>query len=210
MDEVAGDRIERKSFSELLSKPFGGGVCGDVPVADDPPTMIQDDQDAERLEVPTRDHQEVHGGDHLSVVLEEGLPVLSSSGELVSPGSAARHEARDGAFGDAESQFQEFPVDPGRSPRGVLCGHLANQSDEFAAIPPSTSVSRFPTPEEPKPRTMPTDHGLGFDQYTGLFPGRPETTEKNPEGLKGWPQAGPRMAGLKDRELLACRQEFEG
>ena len=126
MNEVAGDLVERKSFPELLPKPFGCWVCGDVPVADDPSAIIQDDQDVERLEVPGGDHQEVHGGDHLSMVLGEGLPVLSGSDELVSLGSTARHEARDGAFGDTESQFQEFPVDPGCSPRGILCGHLEN------------------------------------------------------------------------------------
>src|SRR6266567_309284 len=62
--------------------------------------------------------KEVHGGDAVSVVPEEGRPGLAGSRRARQGAQAAR----DASLGDIEAKAQQLSVDTGRAP-GVLRGH---------------------------------------------------------------------------------------
>ena len=56
---------------------------------------------------------------------------------------------------------------------------------------------------------MPADDGLRLDQFEGLPPLRPEALQGDPEEPAAGRHPPPRLAVLKDRELLAQREVLE-
>jgi len=65
-----------------------------------------------------------------------------------------------------EAQKWDFIVamDAGRAPERVCDAHHANELTNFGCgCRPTGSGSRFPAPVSPKAGTVPTDHGIGFD-----------------------------------------------
>jgi hypothetical protein len=85
-------------------------------------------------------------------------------------------------------------VDARCAPGGILCHHAKDQIANFfrnpsSADPPAGFADS--TPIECKPRSMPTDHGLGTDDHQGLFPFGPKPSRHYPEeliqGCEPWP-----------------------
>src|SRR5215467_4963147 len=87
------------------------------------------------------------------MVLEKGEPALAG----VSRRGPLRQVAGDGGLGDFESQFQEFAVDPGSSPGGILDRH---GSDEIAKLAgdfrSAGTTAGKEVPVATEPRAMPT------------------------------------------------------
>lgn len=91
--EVVREILVGEGVSKLLSYPFCGGVGRDPRLPDHPPPVVQDYQDVELPEVPSRHYHEIHRRNQLPVVIEKGLPGLGPPGIAQSSGHPTRHAA---------------------------------------------------------------------------------------------------------------------
>jgi hypothetical protein len=92
-EEIGRRGLVREGVHELLSRPDGGGVLGDVEV-DNPPAMVgEDDKDKEDAEASGGNGEEIDRDQVADVVREERPPGLRGLGPTLG------HEAGGGAFG---------------------------------------------------------------------------------------------------------------
>jgi hypothetical protein len=71
----------------------------------------------------------------------------------------------DAALPDVDAEFEQFPVDAGCTPSGVLPAHLANQISDFARNERSSGLAapHLLGPEQPKASAMPSNDRFWLD-----------------------------------------------
>ena len=79
-DEVARFRIVWERLSKLLNDPLCSGVRCDAEVQDLSSAMANRKPDVQQAESKGRDDEEVHRGDDVAMIPEEGHPALVLSG----------------------------------------------------------------------------------------------------------------------------------
>jgi len=115
------------------------------------------------------------------------------------------HPAGNAALGDLETEHDKFAVNAWSAPGRVL-GH--RPEDQFADLFghwPSADRLAYPgnePPVESKAGTVPTHDRIGRNHNQGLFPGRPEATQNNPEELVPRLEPGTGVVSLEHRQLL--------
>ena len=81
------------------------------------------------------------------------------------------------ALSDVEAKFEQFAMDAGCTPKGILPAHLADQVSDFAQNNWSSAlaVAHLPSPEQAKVSAMPSYDGFrlndGQRQHFGLLKG---------------------------------------
>jgi hypothetical protein len=131
-------------------------------VQDLTPVVADDEEAVENTQRERWDSEEVHRGDGLAMVSEEGQPSLHRI--WISRGSP--DPSRNAPFRDIETQLEQFAVNAWRSPDWILVNHTRDQgANLFADTLPSSylSDSRDPCPIQTKPRSMPVHDGSRSD-----------------------------------------------
>ena len=141
------------------------------------------------------------------MIAEEIAPPLPRLGV----GGTLPHGTRDGPFGNVVTEHEQLTVNPWCSPRGVLGGHVANQSTDFgrrrgASRPPATGL---PSPIPSKAFAMPANNGVGPDDDQDIPPSWPQAAKRYAEDTIGRPHPWSRPFGREDRKLLAERQVLD-
>ena len=142
--------------------------------------------------------EEVHRDDFLGVILEKGLPALGWW-----PGSP--HVFGDGRWAELDPQLQQFPVNPRRSPGGVVVSHLP---DEFARLAPELwstllAFAALSRPERSKSLPMPTNHGFWPNHDQSAAPIGSNPAKENPDGAILVPQEWALFTATRDLQLMA-------
>ncbi len=108
---------------------------------------------------------------------------------------------------------EEFAVDTGRTPRGILGDHL---EDQLTNLPGGSSAAADAFPHVAKHGPvqfgscpMPADHGFRQDENECILPLRPETSNYNPEQFVERTKLRPGMLAFQHRELLAEGEVFQ-
>jgi len=174
-------------------------VRGHVEMQDLAPPVIDREEAVEQAEGDGGHGEEVQCRDRLAMVSQEREPVL---GGVASPRQPARQIAGHGAFGDVEAQLEQFAVDSGSAPGGVLARHPPDDL-EHVAIDSAPAATRAQAPVEPEAGAMPADDGLGLDHDQRIGPARPKAPQSQPEQAVEVVQAGPWMFALEHGDLLA-------
>jgi hypothetical protein len=95
--EIGRRGVVRERGDDLLGRPDGGGVLGDIEV-DDPPAMVgEHHEDEEDVQADGGDGEEIDGDQIAEMVGEERPPGLRWVG------TPCRHEAGHGALGDVDT-----------------------------------------------------------------------------------------------------------
>src|ERR1700730_4044984 len=76
-DEVARSLIPRECFCDLARNPFGRGICCDADPDQLSAVQSNDDAGVVQIEATGRDNEQVHGGNVLSMITQEGAPSLA-------------------------------------------------------------------------------------------------------------------------------------
>jgi hypothetical protein len=76
-DHVAWSFIPRECFLDLARNPFRGRMCCDADPDQLSAVQSHDDAGVEQVEPNGRDNEEVHGGNVLSMITQEGAPSLA-------------------------------------------------------------------------------------------------------------------------------------
>jgi len=160
-----------------MSCPFRAGVGGDVEMEEAPPLVHQHHEDIENSKGDGRHHEEVRRDQLLRVVVQESPPRLGRRFSL------RNHVLGHGDLGDFDTELEQFPMDPRRSPEPIGQTHLA---DQLPNLPIDRRPSRFalptlPSPIATEPSSMPGDHRFGLYNQQRRAPLRPEAGEPNPE-----------------------------
>jgi hypothetical protein len=107
--------------------------------------VLDDEEAVEQLERHRRHGEEVEGHDDFPVVLEKCQPPLT----WIAPPPHSPQIASDRPFGDVEGELQQFAMDLGRSPIGILLGQAPDQPTNLsgdlrsaAARPRATNARR--------------------------------------------------------------------
>ncbi len=98
------------------------------------------------------------------------------------------HILGNGCLRKVDSEFQQFSVDSGRSPKGVRQTHLSDQIPHFRRNHPAPDrrTSAFPGPVETKSFAMPTDNCFRINDCQCRTPtcpeaGQPDQKKRSPE-----------------------------
>src|SRR5262249_7185287 len=111
--KVAWGGVIGECLDDLLRRPGGSGGIGSVEVYDSSALMQEDHKHVEHAEGRRRHDEEVDGDEVGEVVLKERAPGLR--GWL----GAARHETRNGALRNVESQLEQLAVNAWRAPKRI-------------------------------------------------------------------------------------------
>src|SRR5215831_6175098 len=179
--QIAGRRIPRKGFANLLRRPLRRGMCRYAEMDDASALVRQDQKNVQDLK-PNGGYRKEIDRDHvLHMVVQKRSPGLRTRS------SRSHHVLGDAGFADLDSEFQQLAVNTWRAPAWVIAAHHADQVTNFSRHrrPPRLAVSNLPPPPETKPPTMPRDHGLGLDDHQSRFPVGPHAAQPNPEEAVG-------------------------
>ena len=205
MDEEPAFLSERKGFPQLLRDPETRWAPGNVEMQNPPAIMGNYKKAVENPEPESRDGEEVHRGDGLTMVLQKRLPTLSWLRVFRCPSYPPRHRP----FRDIESQFHQLAVNPGSAPGGILSHHAKDQLPRlfrkwFSSA--RATVAGTPPPIEPEAGTVPANHCFRGDDHQRSLPPWPETFGACPEQSINAVETWLGFSTLKDQELLAQGQ----
>ena len=205
-DHESRCRLEREGVTKLLRDPGGGRARRDGAADDVAPAVADDEEHLEDAERRRGHGEEVHGGDAIPVVPEEGRPGLAGSRGA----RQGAQVARDAALGDVEAEAQQFPVDAGRAP-GILRGHPPDESADLARegrAAGARAASGQPVPVDAEAGAVPAHDRVWPDDGEALGPAAPEAAQQDPEDPIGGPDVGVSSGGQGD-ELLAEGQVLD-
>ena len=141
--------------------------------------------------------EEIDGDQLLGMILQECPPGLRRRF------AAAHHVFAHAALTDVDAEFEQFAVDAGCTPTGILSAHLADQISDLARNDgsPGLAVPHLPGPEQPKAGTMPGYDCFWFDDGQRGAPVVPKARQTDPQ------QAGPQrsISGVSLRTSEARR-----
>jgi len=139
--------------------------------------MGQHQKHVQDLETDTGHGEEVDGDQLLSVILEKCAPGLRR--RL----AAAHHVFADAALTDVDAEFEQFAVDAGCTPSGILLTHLADQISDLARNERSSglAVPHLPGPEQTKAGTMPGYDRFWLDDGQRRAPVTPKAGQTDPQ-----------------------------
>ena len=159
----------RECLSDLLCDPRHRRVRRYSEMHDLAALVVEHDEPEQEVERGRGDHEEIDRRQVIGVICKECPPRLRWRRWVTD------HVFRDGGLGDGKAKLQKLAMDPRCAPPCVLPRH---PSDQIADLPRHRRTARFspprlPCPEKPEPLAVPTDDGLGPDNYQGVAPARP-------------------------------------
>src|SRR5262249_6812865 len=145
--------VEGKGFEHLLRGPFRRGMSRDVEVDNASSIMRENDKHEKNFKPCSMDGEEVDRSQLRYVIVEERSPRLRWRLRT------ADHVFGDRGLGDLNSKFEQFAVDPRRTPKRIVTAHCSNQIASFLwNLRTSRSpMTFFPGPIPPKSLTVPVD-----------------------------------------------------
>ena len=164
--------------------------------------MVDGEPYVEQLEADSRHDEEVHSGDHVAVIPQEGDPALLGA----RIGFGLRQVARDRGATYLNPELRQLGLDLPSAPTILGC-HPDDQSPGLLRHGRSArSGPRDPAPVASESLAMPPDHGLRLDDDESASPLRPEMGEGDPEHSIQSREARPWMSVGVHRELLSERE----
>src|ERR1019366_3087195 len=121
-DQVLGRCVLWECLDDLLGGPLCARVAGDVPVDDAPAIVGEDEKDVEDAKGRGWHGEEVDGRHGAHVIVQKSTPGLRWRLAWL-----GRHESGYASLADVDAEFEQFPVDFGRSPEWIGLGHLADE-----------------------------------------------------------------------------------
>jgi hypothetical protein len=162
MDEEAVPMIRRERFPQLLQGPLRRRMSCDVDMEQSAAPVFDDDKYLENAEGCRHGDTKVAGHDRLGMIPNEGRPSLGLHAFVWPPIKTRQHILADGAWRDAEAEFEEQLVgDTLLAPPRLVLRHLVDNRLQLHRNP-WPSRTRLPAPEQPESFPMPAQKGVGL------------------------------------------------
>src|SRR5215471_2520006 len=151
--------VERKGFQHLLRGPFRRRMSRDIEMDDASAIMCENDKHEKNFKPSSVDREEVDRSQLRYVIVKERSPRLRwwlGMSDQVFGNRSLR---------DLNSEFEQFAVDPRRTPKRVLTADCSNQIASFLwnLRTSGAPMTYFPSPIPPESLTMPVDDGFRLD-----------------------------------------------
>src|SRR5947209_1290567 len=205
-EEVGRGGVVREGVHDLLGRPGGGGMLGDVEVEDAPAIVGEHNEDEEHPQASSRDREEIDGDQIPDVIGQERSPALR--------GKCAPlwEQAGDGALSDVDAELEEFAMDSGSTPQGIGRGHSSDQGFDRGV---DGRVARRAAPGERGPvaakaASLSAQHSGGSHDDEGLLPGGPDSGQPDPKEPIAPLKLRPVRRPLVDGQLLPQGEVLEG
>src|ERR671918_3071218 len=205
-EEIGWGGLVREGVDELLGRPGGGGMRGDVEVDYAPAVMGKHNENEQDTEANGGHGEEVDRDEVADVIGEERPPGLRGLGTTLG------HEAGDGALGDVDAELEELAVDARRTPQGIRCGHLPDECGDLGADgwAAGSGPTRRAGPVLAEASPLPSEDGIRRYDNQRPPPANPDTGQAGPEQAVGRAEPRPGRRSLVDGELLAQGKILEG
>src|SRR5438128_4022502 len=190
--------VVREGVHDLLGGPVGSGVFGHVEVDDALAMVHEHDEHEEDAQARGGNREEVEGDQISDMVGEECPPRLRRLGPPL------RHQPGDGTLGHVDTELQELAMDSWGAPEGVRGGHAGDQSLDLGMDGRATSgrAARELAPVFAEAAPLPPQDGIGGDDYEGLPPPGPDSSQPDPEDAIRRAQLGSGRRSFVHRQLL--------
>ena len=141
-------------------RSHGSAKCGD-----------QHQEDVKELKTDRGHREQVDGHQLLGVILQKCTPSLRRGLP------ATHHVFADATLTDVDAEFEQFAVDSGCTPTGILPAHLADQIPDLARNERSSGLAapHFAGPEQSKCGTLPSYDRFWLDGGKRRVPATPGT-----------------------------------
>lgn len=118
----------RECLPELLRYPGAARVFRDIEMENLASAVFDNEEAVQHTKSQSRDGEEVHGRDDVSVIAEESRPELAGVvGRRPVPDIAGN-----GALGNVQAKLEELAVNSRRAPGGILVHHPPDESSNLA------------------------------------------------------------------------------
>jgi hypothetical protein len=172
----------------------------------DPSSIVSQNQEhVQDLKRDRRHGKEVDRHHSLDVVLKEGPPSLRRWLPL------AYDLLAHAGLTDVDTEFEQFTVDAGCAPEGILAAHLPDQLADFFRHrwAPGLAVTNLPGPEQPEALAVPANNGFRFDDDQGRSPIAPDFAQPRPEESISGCQFRPLHRATQYAELVSECDVFQ-
>src|SRR5438445_4318237 len=205
-EEVGRGGVVREGVHDLLGRPGGGGMLGDIEVEDAPALVGEHNEDEEHPQASSRDREEIDGDQIPEVIGQERSPALRGRR------APLWEQAGDGALGDVDAELEEFAMDSGSTPQGIGRGHSSDQGFDRGV---DGRVARRAAPGERGPvaakaASLPAQHSGGSHDDEGLLPDGPDSGQPDPKEPIAPLKLRPVRRPLVDGQLLPQGEVLEG
>ena len=185
------DRLQTLSCEGPCADAFRGSTSlaleihfersGHVEVQNATPVMGQHQKHVKDMETDSGHREEVDGDQLLGVILQKCAPGLRR--RL----AEAHHVFADAALPDVTAELEQFAVDAGCTPTGILPTHLADQISDLARNEWSSGLAapHPPGPEQSKSGAMPGKDRFWLDDGQRRGPVMPEAGQADPQQAVG-------------------------
>src|SRR5262249_414095 len=148
-----------KGLPQLLDYPFRGWVGGSIEMQNAAPVMSQHQENVKNLEADRGDGEKIDGDQLLDMILEESAPSLRRRF------MAWHHVFAHAALIDVNGKFEQFAMDAGCTPAGILPAHLADQLSDLMRNEGASGLAaaHLPGPEQAEASAMPRYDRLRSD-----------------------------------------------
>jgi hypothetical protein len=164
--QVPGDLLKGEGFPQLLRRPLGRGMGGDLEMHNAPAVVCQNQEHVQDLKSDCWHAEKVHRHHALDVILEEGPPGL----RWRLP--ATYHVLAHARLAEVDAEFEQFSVDARRAPQRIFAAHSADQFSNLFRDRRSSrvAVTNLPGPEQPEALAVPGNDGFRLDDDQGRSP----------------------------------------
>src|SRR5437773_5892870 len=176
-EEIGQGGVVREGVHDLLGRPGGGGMLGDVEVEDAPALVGEHNEDEEHPQASSRDREEIDGDQIPDMIGQERSPALRGRR------APLWEQAGDGALGHDDAELQELTMDSRSAPERIRGGHLCDKGldlrVDWRAAHGGPAGERCPVLAEAVP--LPPQNGVRGNDGEGLPPPSPDSGQPNPE-----------------------------
>ncbi len=120
-DKKSRRLVEWEGINDLLSSPFGAGICRNVEMDNLSPVMPENDEHVQHAKARGRQGKEVAGGNVRHMIVQKRTPSLRR--RLARANQVLGYRP----FGDIVAQQKQFRQDSGCAPGRVFARHAPNQ-----------------------------------------------------------------------------------
>src|SRR5215469_12058712 len=175
-NEILRPLSKGSRFPQLLGGPGVGRRASDAHMDDLTRVQINDEEGKQGAKEEVGDLQEITGPDVFGMIVQEGLPGLSSW----PCGTDLPHVLLNGPLADVDSQFEQFATNTLCSPQAIVPGHLLDQGHGLLGDPwLERSCPGLVLPKELEALAMPPQERLWPNDEQRLLPGSDHPGQKN-------------------------------
>jgi hypothetical protein len=175
-DQKSWSLIPGERFQHLLRRPFQCRMSRDFEMQYSSAMMLQHNEHEQEPEAQRGHYEEINRDELLSVIFQECPPRLGRRLPV------SRHVFGNRGFRHLDPEFQQFPMNSGRTPGWIRQAHFTDQRSNLGGnFRSARTAIALPSSVKTKSFSMPGNDSRRLDDDQSRTPAGPNLGEPNPE-----------------------------